>query len=32
MIKWKTRAIRIGFILGAIAAFAVSAGAGQRWY
>ena len=32
MIKWKTKAIRLGLMLGSIAAFAVAAGAGQRWY
>ena len=32
MIKWQVRYVRLGLMLGAIAAFAISAGAGQRWY
>lgn len=32
MIKWQVRYVRLGLMLGAIAAFAVAAGAGQRWY
>jgi hypothetical protein len=32
MIRWKVRAVRIGLVLGAIGAFAVSASAGMRWW
>lgn len=31
MIKWKVGLLRLSIILGAIAAFAVAAGAGERW-
>lgn len=32
MIKWQVRATRLVLTLGAIAAFAVASGAGQRWW
>jgi hypothetical protein len=31
MIKWNYRATRIALVLGAVAAFAVSAGANAKW-
>lgn len=31
MIKWQLRALRLGLTVGAIVAFAVASGAGQRW-
>jgi hypothetical protein len=31
MIRWQARFVRLGLVLGAIAAFAVAASAGQRW-
>jgi hypothetical protein len=31
MIKWQVRYVRLGLMLGAIAGFAIAAGAGQRW-
>ena len=31
MIKWRMRLMRVSIFLGAIAAFAVAAGAGERW-
>jgi hypothetical protein len=31
MIKWNYRATRIALVLGAVAAFAVSAGANTKW-
>jgi hypothetical protein len=31
MIKWNYRTMRIALVLGAIAAFAVSAGANTKW-
>lgn len=32
MIKWNARLVRLGLTVGAIASFAIAAGAGQRWY
>ncbi len=31
MVKWNVRFVRLGLIVGAIASFAIAAGAGQRW-
>jgi len=31
MIKWQARYVRLALMLGAIASFAVAAGAGERW-
>jgi hypothetical protein len=31
MIRWKVRAFRLAMVLAAIAAFAVTSGAGFRW-
>ena len=31
MIKWRIRFVRIAIALGALAAFAVASGAGERW-
>jgi len=31
MIKWQVRLIRLGIVVGAIASFAIAAGAGLRW-
>ena len=31
MIKWRARFIRVSIVLGALAAFAVASGAGERW-
>jgi len=31
MIKWQRHYVRLGLLLGAIASFAIAAGAGQRW-
>jgi hypothetical protein len=32
MIRWRIRFMRISIALGAIAAFAVASGAGERWW
>ena len=31
MIKWRVRFVRVSIFLGALAAFAVASGAGERW-
>jgi hypothetical protein len=31
MIKWQLRLVRLALIAGAIASFAIAAGAGERW-
>lgn len=31
MIKWRVGLLRISLVLGSIAAFAIAAGAGERW-
>lgn len=32
MFKWQARFIRLVVVLGAIAAYAVASGAGERWW
>ena len=31
MIKWRVRLTRLALVVGAIASFAIAAGAGERW-
>ena len=31
MIKWRVRFVRVSIVLGALAAFAIASGAGERW-
>ena len=31
MIKWRIRLTRLALVVGAIASFAIAAGAGERW-
>jgi hypothetical protein len=32
MFKWQARLVRLALVVGAIAAFAVASGAGERWW
>jgi hypothetical protein len=32
MIRWQNLYVRLALMIGAIASFAIAAGAGERWY